>query len=178
MVCQRPFLVGAGHFPDHEMRTASNALSQAWGFNLLEYSCSDDPREVMISLPEENGLVMLLGDPAATHCESGSWLEALAAWRKPAVLMVKTELTGELSGTPSAYAALCEILSVPLVGLVQVGGYWNPLHRRLDGLPWCGWIPSKEKTKLSEDVSFSTFQSMKIEEVVLVFRQRISHLTP
>jgi hypothetical protein len=29
---------------------------------------------------------------------------------------------------------------VPCLGLVQWGGSWRPEQRRLEGLPWLGWL--------------------------------------
>ena len=45
------------------------------------------------------------------------------------------------TGLPAAGAALLEHWRVPLAGLVQVGGDWQPALRRRDGLPWLGWLP-------------------------------------
>ena len=178
MVCYRPFLAGAGHLPEKEMRGASQAISQAWGLNLLEYACGENPREVLHSLAKEECLVSLFGDPATHHLDRGSWLEALADWRQPTILLVSPDSSGELSGTACAYAALCETLSVPLVGIVQVGGSWNALHRRLDGLPWCGWLPSNYKNDSTECGFFNTDEATKIEEITLLFRLRIKQLNP
>ncbi len=165
MICNRPFLVTAGPISNQEIEFGSISLSNAWGGTLNKYSCSDSPRTVLEGLHESKskGMVQLLGDAAVQHQEGGSWLEALAAWRKPAIVLANTSPSGEITGYAPAYAALCETLSVPLLGIIQVGGYWDSFKRRLDGLPWCGWIAS-EKTSLNE--------FMTIEEVVIVLSTR------
>ena len=45
------------------------------------------------------------------------------------------------TGLPAAGTALLERWRVPLLGLLQLGGAWEPLERRRDGLPWLGWLP-------------------------------------
>ncbi|MCT0206150.1 hypothetical protein KQ305_00250, partial [Synechococcus sp. CS-1332] len=45
------------------------------------------------------------------------------------------------TGLPAAGAALLERWRVPLMGLLQVGGDWQPSERRRDGLAWLGWLP-------------------------------------
>ncbi len=169
----KPFLVGAGCLPVDEMRAGSNAIAKAWGGKLIEYSCSDDPKEVLGSLPEEEGLVQLLGDAAMHNSYGGSWLEALGAWRQPIVLMTIPTSSGDLPGFASAYKALCESLSVPLVGIVQIGGDWESLHRRLDGLPWCGWLSKDCQSDLVNSDTLIKYEALKAEEIVLRLRQRL-----
>ena len=47
-------------------------------------------------------------------------------------------------GAARAYTALLQQAGVPLVGLVQLGGTWQPEVRRRDGLPWLGWLPTAD----------------------------------
>jgi hypothetical protein len=47
------------------------------------------------------------------------------------------------SGLARAYTALLVVAGVPLVGLVQLDGPWQPERRRLDGLPWLGWLSAE-----------------------------------
>jgi len=177
MFCHRPFLVCAGQLSDREMRSGSHALAAVWGGHLLEYSCNENPIETLASLSkEENGLVSLLGDPGAYYLAGGSWLEALAAWRQPTILMAATSLTGKLSGCASAYAALCESLAVPLVGIIQIGGDWDPVTRRLDGLPWCGWLPCDSQADVRDGENCSHSEKMITTEIVLLLRRRIMNL--
>ena len=177
MFCHRPFLVGAGQLSDLEIRSASHALAAVWGGHLLEYSCKENPIEILASLSkEEEGLVSLLGDPGTYYLSRGSWLEALAAWRKPTILMASSSITGKLSGCASAYAALCESLAVPLVGIIQVGGDWDPVSRRLDGLPWCGWLPCDRQADVEDGGNCCHSEKMIATEIVLLLRRRIVKL--
>ena len=73
-----------------------------------------------------------------------SWLEALADWRMPTLLLALADADGEMPGHAAAHAALCRQLHVPLVGLVQLQGHWDAPARRRDGLPWCGWVPDTD----------------------------------
>ncbi len=172
----RPFLVGAGCIPYQEMKFGSNSLSKAWGGSLIEYSCLDDPVDILNSIPEDEGLVQLFGDAAMHQSMRGSWLEALAAWRKPIILMVLATPKGEPPGLASAYAALCGSLCAPLVGLVQVGGIWDPLNRKSDGLPWCGWIPGGCELETSTSIPIIEDEALMIETIVLKLRQRLLSL--
>jgi hypothetical protein len=78
-------------------------------------------------------------DPGLPLERGGSWAEALGAWRQSCLLVVPAEQMA--TGLPAAGAALLERWRVPLVGLLQVGGEWEPLERRRDGLAWLGWLP-------------------------------------
>ncbi|MEA5390303.1 hypothetical protein VB738_03410 [Cyanobium gracile UHCC 0139] len=84
----------------------------------------------LAALPVDVGLPLERG---------GSWAEALGAWRQPCLLVLRGEQMD--TGLPAAGAALLEHWRVPLAGLVQVGGDWEPMMRRCDGLPWLGWLP-------------------------------------
>ena len=102
MAFSRPFLVGAGCIPDHQMRSISKALAKAWGGNLIEFSCLEDPIKALDSLQDDQGLVQLLGDAAVQNSTRGSWLEALGAWRQPIILLVVPLMSGELPGVAHA----------------------------------------------------------------------------
>jgi hypothetical protein len=178
MACIRPFIVGAGCIPDHRMTFGSNSLSEVWGGKLIEYSCLEDPVEILDSIPQDEGLVQLIGDAAMHYSMRGSWLEVLGAWRQPIILMVLTTLpNGEPPGVAAAYAALCDSLHVPLVGIVQLGGYWDPLKRRSDGLPWCGWIPEDGEFQKDESNSLIEYKALVTETTVMKLRQRLMKLT-
>ena len=177
MIVNRPFLVGAGHFSNDQMRAGSTALVRAWGVDLIEYSCIDNPRKILNSLPQKHCLVQLLGDAAMFHPEGGSWLEALGAWRQPIILKVITTPSGDVPGSAAAYTALCELLGVPLLGLIQFGGSWNYLQRKLDGLPWLGWLPSNTPVVLSRSDSTTQYEDQKIDELVLLLDHRLNALS-
>ena len=141
MISKRFFLVGVGQQADDQLRVGAAALSATWGGALLELSCEKKPQEMLSGLKEQKeGLIYLSGDPAMTQ-PGGCWLEALASWHMPTVLMVIPFDSGLIPGSATAYVALCKLLSVPLLGVLQVGGLWNPNERRADFLPWRGWIP-------------------------------------
>jgi len=132
-------LVGAGPLPELRMRHASEALAAGWGCPLLQLGCGEDPNPLLAAVSKaEPVLLRLAGDPALELPGGSHWLEALAAWRMPTLMLAAVDGDGPLSGTVPAYAALATALAVPLVGIVQIGGAWRPERRRRDGLPWCG----------------------------------------
>lgn len=102
-----------------------------------------DPQEAMAQLAAESqGWLLPLGlDPGAELAQPGCWSEALGAWRQPVLLQLPAVQTE--SGLARAYAAFLAATGVPLVGLVQQGGPWAPERRRVDGLPWLGWLPAE-----------------------------------
>ncbi|MFN9619715.1 MAG: hypothetical protein ACK55X_08400 [Synechococcaceae cyanobacterium] len=83
-------------------------------------------------------VVALPADPGLTLPQGGCWAEALGAWRQPTALVLAASQLA--SGWPAAATALLRQQQVPLAGLIQLGGEWEPLLRRNDGLPWLGWL--------------------------------------
>ena len=139
-----PLLVGAGPLPELTMRQACEALALACRCPLTTVSSGASPAEILQTNPAATGLVRLSGDAArATPEGDASWLQALADWRKPVLLLTSAEPDGAIPGAAAAYAALCRELQVPLLGLVQLQGPWNGPARRRDGLSWLGWIPDE-----------------------------------
>lgn len=133
-------LIGAGLQPELRMRQAAEALASAWGRPLRHQACGEDPDPLLAALAKNPDpvLLRLAGDAAAERPDGAGWLEALAAWRQPTLLVAAPSADGTIPGVVPAYAALCTSLRVPLLGLVQLGGVWRPERRRRDGLPWCG----------------------------------------
>jgi hypothetical protein len=85
-------------------------------------------------------LAALPVDPGLPLARGGRWAEALGAWRQPCMLVLSEAQMA--TGLPAAGAALLERWRVPLMGLLQLGGRWEPLERRRDGLAWLGWLPA------------------------------------
>lgn len=137
-----PFLVGAGNLSDSEISPGSTALSDFWGSRLTKYSCTDSPHEILSCLPKVDSLFQLNGDAGVFYSKDGCWIECLGLWRIPVILMVLPSPNGDIPGLAAAYVSLCYRFSVPLIGLVQLGGDWHAKFRNLDGLPWCGWVPN------------------------------------
>ena len=137
-----PLLVGAGPLPELRMREACTALADCWGLDLSHICEGESPLKLLSDSAAQQGLVRLSGDAARQRPDGGSWLDALADWRHPLLLLVAGEPDGSVAGSAAAYTALCHQLGAPLIGLVQIGAQWNRLQRRRDGLPWIGWIPA------------------------------------
>ena len=137
-----PLLVGAGPLPELRMREACTALAESFGLELSHISEGESPQRWLSDPSARSGLIRLSGDAARQLPEGGNWLDALADWRHPVLLMVVGEPGGGVPGSAAAYTALCHQLGVPLMGLIQIGAAWNRLQRRRDGLPWIGWIPA------------------------------------
>lgn len=104
---------------------------------------------LLIALGARNGLRLArLAAPAALgHPQDGvdllapvaghdpvDWAQELGAWRQPTLLIL------DGADRPASQGALHHALlrqhRVPILGLLQVGGGWDPVARRRDGLPW------------------------------------------
>lgn len=140
MSTELPLLVGAGSVPEQRMRDAAEALAQHWTVPLATHPIGTSPATVLNE--PWPGFVRLSGDPARQRPDGGHWLEAIADWRQPMLLLVPGEADGSVSGHAAAYSALCGQLGAPLLGLIQIQGSWDPRQRRRDGLTWLGWIPA------------------------------------
>ena len=148
-----PLLVGAGPLPELKMRQACEALARACQCPLTTVASGASPAEVLQTNPAATGLVRLSGDAARpTPQGDASWLQTLADWRQPVLLLTTAEQDGSISGAAAAYTALCRELQVPLLGLVQLQGPWNGPARRRDGLSWLGWIPDEQHPEQAECV--------------------------
>ena len=139
-----PLILGAGPIPELAMRHACEAIAKSCRCGLLSYACDESPHKVLASKESRRDLVRLCGDAARFHRDGGSWLEAIADWRQPVLLLVPGDADGGIPGVGPAYAALCRELKVPLLGLAQLHGTWDATERRKDALPWRGWIPAAE----------------------------------
>ena len=77
----------------------------------------------------------------------------------------------------SAYSALCESFRIPVLEMIQFGGNWDQIQRKLDELPWRGWLSISNPNKLYNFDTPRQFEEISIEEVVLILRQRKMHLS-
>lgn len=122
------------------------ALAARLGASLHPLGAVPDP-ETLQALQDraagrEPGAVMLAllpVDPGLWIEAQGTWAAALGAWRQPVLLLLPA---AELRrGSAAAQVALLRQEGVPLVGVLQLGGDWQPEDRRADGLPWIGCWP-------------------------------------
>ncbi|WP_320664717.1 hypothetical protein [Prochlorococcus sp. MIT 1223] len=165
-----PFLAGAGEVIDSDFSVGSQSLSAFWGGEFEKYLCKESPNKIISSIHKKQGLFQLIGDIAFTNENGESWIEALGAWRMPTILFSSPSEDGHISGQSAAYVALCKQLSVPLIGIIQLGGNWNSHSRSLDGLPWCGLLPvNKDKDQ--------NLYSLETKLIVNKLMQRISLLS-
>ena len=145
-----PVLVGAGPLAERTMHQACSLLARGCGVAIRSHPAGADPQTVLMEGATTEVLLRLCGDAARLHPCGGNWLEALADWRRPVLLLVPGDPDGGVPGTAAAYTALCRQLGVRLLGLVQLQGTWDQESRRRDGLPWCGWLPAPESEEHSD----------------------------
>ena len=132
------------------MLQACDALARGCSVTVRSHPVGADPQTVLMDNSTADVLLRLCGDAASLHPNGGNWLEALADWRRPVLLLVPGDPHGGVPGTAAAYTALCRQLGVRLLGLVQLQGTWDQESRRRDGLPWCGWLPAPESEEHSD----------------------------
>ena len=157
-------LVGAGPLPELSMREGAQLLAERLSAELLQLACGSEPHSGLQALAspqrERNRptLLRLSGDAAMAQGSSGSWLDALAAWRCPVLLLAQPNAAGLIPGMAPASVALCHSLSIPLVGLAQLGGRWDLSARRMDGLPWCGLLDTTDDGGAASDALVRSIQ--------------------
>ena len=170
-----PVLVSAGPLPELTMREVAEGLARVCDMPLICHGIGEPPQLVLSRAEGIAQLMRISGDPGRLHPEGGSWLEALADWHRPVLLLAKADPDGDVPGAAAAYTALCRQLGVTLLGLVQVQGRWNAEQRKRDGLPWVSWIaaeghPEREQgfTLLAERIAPSVIRRMaRAEETIL-----------
>jgi hypothetical protein len=101
-------------------------------------------------------LVPLPQDPGRFQPWGGRWSELLGAWRQPTVLLIEDHQAD--GGLPSASTALLQCCNVPLLGLIQWGGSFDPEARRRDGLPWLGCLAQGTGTDADQVLALSLKQ--------------------
>ncbi len=174
MVFPIPFLIATAELPPSSMLAGAKAISSGWGGSLIQLSCTDDPIKTLKELPQVEGLAQLNGDAAMKNSFGDSWMESLGFWRQPVLLMTCPTLSGDIPGSASAHVALCSVLSISLIGIVQVGGEWDVASRRSDGLPWCGWLP--DRTSLQSQEFDDLNSDINISGIINIMRKRILFL--
>ncbi len=165
------FLVSIGSLPNKLVAKISKALSEKWELNLKKISFTQFPDETISELLPFAGLVQFDGDIAMMHPSGCSWLEALGNSKVPVALMIEPSPSGEIPGLAASYVSLCKEFSVPLLGLIQVGDPWINKNRKLDGLPWCGYLPSKLFLKDTEEND-----CYLLEELVIKLKQQLRYI--
>ena len=173
MINSSTFVIGTSDLSDHSLRLGSRALADALGITLIQHFSYEEPLKVLRNLGEEKALVCLSGDVAMSMVGGGSWLETLGSWRIPTVLMVEPLFSGHISGSAAAYASLSASLGVPLLGLVQLGDPWEEEIRRLDGLPWSGYIPGSVLNDVEVVSDLNRITDKNLLQVVACLRNRV-----
>jgi len=102
-----------------------------------------NPQQALAALPV-TCLAPLGVDPGMPLGAQGHWAEQLGAARQGCLLLVSAEQLS--SGVAAATTALLQHWQVPLLGLLQWGAPWDGEARRLDGLPWLGWLEADSST--------------------------------
>jgi hypothetical protein len=117
---------------------AAPELARWLDAELVRLPADELPQQVLARLRSDGRpwIAALPCDPGLPLDGGGSWAEALGAWCQPVLLLVPGDQLD--SGLPAAATALLRQWGVPLVGLLQWDGPWNPERRRADGLPWLG----------------------------------------
>ena len=171
------FLITSDNLSFSEIKQGSLALSNVWGGGIEEVSCENSPSEILNNLTEGNGLILLKGDFAQNFSGKGSWIEALADWHIPVIILVNSLASGNTPGSAFAYSALCRQLSISLVGFLQVGGVWDVSKKVQDNLPWCGWLPSSPDEKIEIINNTNTDYSMDIEDVAFNLSRKLLYIS-
>ena len=171
MIIKNLFLISSEKIPSSNIKEGTLSLSSFWGGGLEEINCEESPFENLNNLTEGNSLILLNGDSAQKYPYRVSWLEALGYWHQPLVILAQPLASGATPGSVFAYYALCKELSVPLAGVVQIGGVWDVIQKAQDDLPWCGWLPSRSDEGL--EIRNGSKSNMQIEDVVLNIRNNL-----
>ena len=139
-------VIGAGALPELQMAAASRSLASEFRAVYLEEGCERSPNPLLSKISAEISdsdaltLLRLSGDVGVDESGEGSWIEALAAWRVPVLMLAQPRTDGRFGGIVPASVAFARALNLSLLGLVQLGGEWDAPARRTDGLPWCGCL--------------------------------------
>lgn len=114
---------------------------QELGAGPLRWLAAGDPAAQLLPGPER--LLALAKDQ-----ELVDWVEFLASNRQACLLALPH--AARLRAEAALHHALLDRAGVPLLGLLQVGGTWEPAQRRADGLPWLGHWPTGDLQALQD----------------------------
>jgi hypothetical protein len=144
----RAVVVGSGlaasfHRPESASARAAQRLAQSLALPHRAISDPQAPQDQLqrLQASPEGWLASLPLDPGHPLEAGGTWAEALGAWRQPTLLVIDWRQLP--SGAAASTVALLRQWRVPLLGVAQWGGDWNPDQRRQDGLPWLGSLPEE-----------------------------------
>lgn len=140
-------VIGAGRLGEGVMASACRSLADGLGATLINQAAGAAPHSCLQQITRRTPdratdltLLRVSGDVAVDECGEGSWLEALACWHLPVLMLAEPRKDGRFAGIVPGSVALARSLHVELLGLVQLGGAWSRSARRADGLPWCGCL--------------------------------------
>ena len=167
MVNQSLVVLGAGALAELPMRRATQVLADGLSLPLQTIAAGQRADGVLEALPvSAPSVIRLSGDPGRLSSDGRSWLEALGAWRMPVLMLGAPLADGVMPGAVPAFYALCEQHRVPLLGLVQMGGIWKPLERRLDGLPWLGWLADTDQLSADSQQQYEVVMALVAKRLV------------
>jgi len=162
---------------------AASRLADLLGLPVQTVDSVAEPQEAMAQLSRcpDPWLAALPLDPGLALACGGHWAELLGAWRQPSLLVLEPAQLA--TGLPAAGTALLQRWQVPLVGLIQWGGPWDPEARRRDGLPWLGCLagPSELPPGMPTEASEAALTEVALTEagdqaLGLRLRRRWAHL--
>ena len=169
-------LLGAGPLPELSMRCGAETLSDTLGLPLTTVAEGQSPDPSLVNLmASPHSLIRLAGDPGSLHHEGNSWMDALAAWNCPVILLGSPRPDGVMPGTIPAFTALCETRGMVLLGLIQLGGSWIPEVRKRDGLPWLGWLSDTPLDRNRPDHCDAAVEAVDRLSIIIRSRLEICH---
>lgn len=169
-------LLGAGPLPELSMRCGAETLSDTLGLPLTTVAEGQSPDPSLVNLmASPPRLIRLAGDPGSLHHEGSSWMDALAAWKCPVILLGSPRPDGVMPGTIPAFTSLCETRGMVLLGLIQLGGLWLPEVRKRDGLPWLGWLSDSRLDRNRPDQCDAAVEAVDRLSIIIRSRLEICH---
>ena len=165
-------LLGAGPLPELSMRCGAETLSDTLGLPLTTVAEGQSPDPSLVNLmASPPSLIRLAGDPGSLHHEGNSWMDALAAWKCPVILLGSPRPDGVMPGTIPAFTSLCETRGMVLLGLIQLGGPWLPEVRKRDGLPCLGWLSDSRLDRNRPDQCDAAVEA--VDRLSIIIRSRV-----